>query len=76
MDKFFSCMWCGVRNFFFFCLFIILPIVGLVWWFVLKSPLNFMWTCFGVGILWVGLGIGYYFYRYSNAKSVQLRAEK
>ena len=64
-------MMCTVRlvwYFFLFCLYIILPIVGLVWWFVLKSPMEFMFTCIGVALLWTGIGLGYFFFSYGKAK--------
>jgi hypothetical protein len=58
------CVWC----LFLYCLYIILPAVGLVWWFIAKTPVNFMYTCIGMSLIWVGLGAGYYLYRHGRAK--------
>ena len=68
----FKCFCCCVIKFFLFCLLIVLPMVGLVWWFVTKPPFQFMLTCFGMGIAWSGMGVAYYFYRYSSGKYKQL----
>lgn len=63
-----QCLIKGVWYLFLFCLYVILPTVGLVWWFVLKSPMNFMMTAFGVALLWIGIGLAYFFFSYGKAK--------
>ena len=40
--------------------FIALPTVGLVWWFVVKSPEQFLLTCIGISLLWIGTGIAFF----------------
>lgn len=67
-----KCACCCIIKLFLFCLLVALPVVGIVWWFVTKQPMQFMFICFGISMLWIGLGIGYYFYRYSDGKYKQL----
>ncbi len=37
--------------------FIALPTVGLVWWFVTKTPQEFLLTCIGITLLWIGVAV-------------------
>lgn len=39
------------------CEFIALPTVGLVWWFVTKTPEQFLQTSIAITLLWIGVGV-------------------
>jgi hypothetical protein len=54
------------------CEFIVLPTVGLVWWFITKSPAQFMLTCIGMFLLWCGTGILYFLLAVGLGKYRQL----
>ena len=36
---------------------VVVPAIGLVWWFVEKPPVEFMITCIGISVLWFSFGI-------------------
>lgn len=52
----------------YFVLLLILPVLGLVWNFITKSPMHFMYTCFGISSLWVAFGVGCYLCTCSESK--------
>lgn len=52
----------------YFVLMLILPIIGLVWNFVTKSPMHFMYTCFGIATLWVAFGVSCFLCCYASSK--------
>ena len=64
MDSTAGCFFGCLFKIFLFCLLVILPIVGIVWWFVTKTPMQFMFTCIGIALAWAGLGAGYFFWRF------------
>lgn len=68
----FKCFCCCVLNIFLFCLLLVLPAIGLIWWFVTKTPMQFMLTCIGIAVMWAGLGVSYFLYRYGAGKYKQL----
>ena len=42
-----------------FGIMVVVPAIGLVWWFIEKPPVEFMITCIGISVLWFSLGIIY-----------------
>lgn len=57
---FFKCLFKFIFVLILICEFIALPTVGLVWWFVVKSPEQFMLTCIGIFFLWIGIGVSFF----------------
>ena len=68
-----KCFSCGIMYLFFLCLLVILPIVGLIFWAILlKTPEEFLLMSISISVLWMGLGIGFYFVKYGIGKCRQL----
>ena len=67
-------LWCRLIALILFCGFFVLPSVGLVFWFVLKTPEQFMLTCIGICVTAVGFGVMTFLSLYGYGKYKQLSA--
>lgn len=74
-DNWFICMCKFIFVIILLCEFIVLPTVGLVWWFITKTPIQFMYTCIGMFLLWCGTGILYFLCSVGLGKFRQLTAK-
>ncbi|OGT55136.1 MAG: hypothetical protein A3F17_08760 [Gammaproteobacteria bacterium RIFCSPHIGHO2_12_FULL_41_15] len=52
--------------------FIALPTVGLVWWFVTKTPEQFLLTSIAISLLWIGIGVCLFLMFVGGGKYIEL----